>query len=177
MKYLFIILALCFFQTNGANANQQLVENSDPEVVKEVQIDRYLGLWYEIGHFPNFFQKGCLRSTAEYGLLPSGEISVLNVCYRKGNITTPIQGKAFAPNKAEPAKLKVDFGFPKLGDYWIIDLDSEYQWAVVSGPGKDSLFILSRTAPMEYALMQSIFMRLQERGFDITKIILDEYSL
>lgn len=172
MKKLFALalLAISFMPFQSARA-----DSSDPTVVPAVDYSRYVGLWYEIGHFPNFFQTECVRSTAEYGALEDGRVSVLNTCYRNEKTPTTIHGEAFAENVAEPAKLKVDFGFPRLGDYWIIDLDADYQWAVVSGPAKESLFILARTAPMNPALLQEILGRLTAQGFDTSKIIYDQY--
>jgi apolipoprotein D and lipocalin family protein len=168
MRFIFTLATLLLSSLSPASA-------ADPVVVPAVDYSRYVGLWYEIGHYPNFFQTECVRSTAEYAALENGRVSVLNTCYREAKAPTTIKGVAFAQNPAEPAKLKVDFGFPFLGDYWIIDLDPEYQWAVVSGPGKKSLFILARQAPMSDALLQPILARLAAQGFDLDKIIYDKY--
>jgi apolipoprotein D and lipocalin family protein len=147
----------------------------DPATVASVDVARYMGLWNEIAHSPNFFQKGCERSTAEYGLLETGRVSVHNVCYKANGKTSDIKGEAFAPNANEPAKLKVDFGFPFLGDYWIVRLEPNYQWAVVSGPGKKSIFILARQAPMEPKLLADILADLETDGFDVKSLIFGKY--
>ena len=168
MRMFFALATLLFTSMPFAAA-------ADPVVVPAVDYSRYVGFWYEIGHYPNFFQTECVRSTAEYAALEDGRVSVLNTCYREEKSPTSIKGVAYAENAAEPAKLKVDFGLPFLGDYWIIDLDPEYQWAVVSGPGKKSLFILARQAPMSDAVLQPILARLAAQGFDLDKIIYDKY--
>lgn len=147
----------------------------DPAVVKAVDLKRYAGFWYEIGHSPNFFQRNCERSTAEYGVLPNGQISVLNTCYRDNAVYSTIEGTATVVNPAEPAKLLVDFGWFRRGDYWIVALDKDYQWSVVSGPKKSSLFILARTAPMAPGLLAQILSDLRARGFDTEKIVWDKY--
>lgn len=170
MKFFYLCLFLGFLSNSHAAGIP-----TDPEVVSSVDVQKYAGLWYEIGRLPNFFQNNCKNSTAEYGLLPSGEISVFNICNLKTGGTSTIRGKAFIPNPKEPAKLKVDFGFPRLGDYWIIDLDENYQWALVSGPRKESLFILARSAPMAPALLNELVERLRIKGFDTSKIVFDEY--
>lgn len=152
-----------------------IANTSDPEVVKSVDLEKYMGTWYQIGRNPNFFQGLCERSMAEYSLNEDGSVNVLNTCYRNEKVLTTISGKATVPNSEEPAKLVVDFGFFRKGDYWIINLDSEYRWAVVSGPKKDALFILARTAPMDKQTLTYIIDDLAARGFDTTKIIYDIY--
>ncbi len=147
----------------------------DPEVVKEVDLQKYSGTWFEIGHFPTFFQNLCDRSEAKYTLNNDATITVLNTCFRNDKVFTTIEGKAFAPNANEPAKLVVDFGFGRKGDYWIVALEQNYQWAVVSGPQKESLFILARKAPMDAETLSAILKNLEDRGFDTKKIIFDKY--
>lgn len=146
-----LISACAFAGDPGAVRNYlRSFTSDDPGVVSTVDYKRYVGLWYEIAHAPNFFQGGCIRSTE-------------------------IQGTATAPDPSQPAKLKVDFGFVFDGDYWIIDLDPNYEWAVVSGPKKSSLFILSRTAPMEPQLLRTILDRLESQGFKMDELIFDQY--
>ncbi len=148
---------------------------TDPEVVSTVDITRYVGSWYEIAHSPNFFQRGCEYSTAEYQIINAESISVHNVCHHSDNTISDIEGTATIVDPAVPAKLKVRFNFFARGDYWITELDQNYQWAVVSGPGKKSLFILSRVAPMDKELLQQILTTLENKGFDTTDLIYDKY--
>ena len=148
---------------------------SDPQVVETVDFNRYVGLWYDIAHDPNFFQRNCLRSTAEYQILSPDSVSVHNICYKKDGETDDIKGVAKVTDPKVPAKLEVDFGFMRKGDYWIIDLDPNYQWAVVSGPKKKSLFILARQAPMERMLLDQILTSLKNKGFETDDLVFDEY--
>lgn len=152
-----------------------VADGQDPEVVKSVDLQRYSGTWYEIGHYPTFFQNLCDRSEASYTPNGDGTLGVLNTCYRNNKVLTSISGKAFAPTPEEPTKLRVDFGFAREGDYWIISLEENYDWAVVSGPQKNSLFILSRKAPMDPEVLDKILKDLKDRGFDLNKIIFDKY--
>jgi apolipoprotein D and lipocalin family protein len=170
MKHVFLaaLILLCPSRS-PANGEQ------DPKVVDSVDVQRYLGKWLEIGHYPTPFQTDCVRSSAEYGLLENGRISVLNTCFRDNREPRSVSGSAFAPDAAVPAKLKVDFGFGPPGDYWIIELDTDYQWVIVSGPAKQSLFILAREAPMAPKLLSSLLEKLEARGFDTKKIIYDQY--
>ncbi len=150
-------------------------KESDPKVVPTVDIQKYQGLWYEIAHAPTFFQRNCVRSTAEYQIIAADKISVYNVCYKADGTVDDISGEAKITDPAVPAKLKVKFNFFARGDYWIIDLDENYQYAVVSAPAKKSLFILARQAPMDPELLKSILAKLQAKGFDTSKIVFDQY--
>ena len=141
-------------------------------VVDTVDLNRYLGKWYEIASYPAWFQKGCNASTAEYSLMPDGKIQVINRC-RKGSLDGPLKesnGKAEVVDNITKAKLKVWFFWPFKGDYWIIDLDPDYQWAVVGEPDRKYLWILSRTPFMDETLYQSILERLPQKGYDPAKL-------
>lgn len=168
---LLTLTALATFATPMVNAKT----NTDPEVVSSVDFNRYVGFWYEIAHAPNFFQRGCLSSTAEYALIGEGKVSVKNTCYKEDGGISDINGIATVTDPAVPAKLKVRFNFFARGDYWITMLDENYQWAVVSGPAKKSLFILSRTATMDDVLLKQILAQLQSQGFETQDLIFDRY--
>ena len=139
------------------------------DVVPHVDLGRYLGTWYEIASFPQRFQKGCADSRAEYRLRDDGAIEVLNSCVRNGKVDTA-KGKAWVVDKATNAKLKVSFFWPFRGDYWIIELGKDYDYAVVSAPSMQYLWILSRTAKMEEPRYQEIVGRLKDRGFDVARL-------
>ncbi len=142
------------------------------ETVPYVDIQRYLGTWYEIATIPQRFQKGCTAVTATYSLNKDGTISVVNAC-RKGALDGPrksVRGKAWVVDKKTNAKLKVRFFWPFSGDYWVIGLDADYRWAVVGHPGRNYLWVLSRTPQMEEALYREILELVQSRGYDLGKI-------
>lgn len=149
--------------------------SADPKVISEVDLSRYSGKWYEIAHAPNFFQRKCIRSTADYAVASPTSVLVKNVCFKENDEISDIEGIATIVDIAQPAKLKVRFNFFARGDYWITDLDPDYQWAVVSGPAKKSLFILSRQAPMDSNLLASIIGSLKEKGFRTEELIFDKY--
>ena len=140
------------------------------ETVASIDLEKYKGLWYEIAIFPNSFEKGCSCTTAEYIPNEKGYIEVINTCIKKGEIDK-IKGKAFAVENSNNTKLKVQFFWPFKGDYWIIDIDEEYTYAVVSGPSKKYLWILSRKPAMDEELYNSILNKLREKDFDISKIV------
>lgn len=173
MKNIFL---MAFFCTACASNNVIHTDRSNPTVVDQIDLNKYSGKWYEIGRYPTFFQRNCVQSTAEYQVQPDNSLSVYNVCYKKDKSTSDIKGTASIVDLAVPAKLKVRFNIFAQGEYWIISLDKNYQWVVVSSSQKKSLFILARTAPMESSLKNNILADLKLRGFDIEKIIYDQYE-
>jgi apolipoprotein D and lipocalin family protein len=144
------------------------------QTVPQVDLNRYLGTWYEIANYPTFFQsKDCVGTTAQYSLLPDGHIRVRNTCYPQGlnQPASRIEGRAWVADTTSNAKLKVQFFPPFAGDYWVIDLDPGYQWAVVGHPSRNFLWILSRTPMMSPDIYHGITTRLQQQGYDLTRIV------
>jgi apolipoprotein D and lipocalin family protein len=139
------------------------------ETVPQVDLGRYMGTWFEIASFPQRFQKGCTDSRAEYRVRPDGDVEVLNSCLRDGKVDTA-RGKAWVVDKTTNAKLKVSFFWPFRGDYWIIDLGRDYEYAVVSAPSRKYLWILAREPRMDERLYAAIIEQLRARGFDIAKL-------
>jgi apolipoprotein D and lipocalin family protein len=140
------------------------------EVVPQVDLNKYLGKWYEIARLPAKFQEGCDETTATYTLLGNGNISVLNECRKSGKIKKA-KGKAKIVDKATGAKLKVTFFWPFYGDYWVIKLGENYEYAVVGTPNRKYLWILSRTAQMDSKLYSELTEFAKSNGFDIDKLI------
>jgi len=143
-------------------------------VVDKVDVARYLGKWYEISHLPNSFQKKCNCTSAEYSILDSTTILVVNTCRKdssNGEISQ-VKGKAFLVEGTNNTKFRVQFFWPFRGDYWIIDLDKDnYQYAVVGTPSRQYLWILSRKPTMEEKLYYSLVDKCKEKGFDIRMLV------
>ena len=143
------------------------------ETVPKVELDKYLGLWYEIGRFPTWFQKAGSSATAEYSLNKNGAIKVLNTSYFANGKTESAKGKAWVVDKNTNAKLKVSFFWPFAGDYWVIQLGKNYEYAVVGHPGRNYLWILSRTPAMDDTVYNKTIEKLKEQGYDTNKIFRD----
>jgi len=145
------------------------------DVVDKVDVQRYLGKWYEIAHLPFKYQEGCNCTTAEYSLIDSTTIRVINSC-RKDSITGEVDkasGKAFVVEGSNNAKLRVQFFWPFRGDYWIIELDKEnYQYAVIGVPSRKNLWILSRTSKMDKLTFNMLVDKCKAKGFDISKLLI-----
>lgn len=146
--------------------------------VESVELDRYLGKWYELAKFPNWFQRKCKEATAEYSKLPNGQIEVHNTCkLYKNDQLKDILGVATVKDKKSNAKLSVTF-LPKwlrwsgigAGKYWVIILEPNYEYAVVSEPNREYLWILSRSPSMKRATYESILEQLKEKQFDTSKL-------
>jgi apolipoprotein D and lipocalin family protein len=143
-----------------------------PRVVDHVDIERYLGKWYEIASFPQRFQRGCVATTAEYSLKTDGELAVVNTCRKDaldGEIKR-VEGKAFVVDPQTNAKLKVQFFWPFRGDYWILELGDDYEYAVVGSPDRDSLWILNREPRMDPETYAGILKRFERRGWDVDRL-------
>jgi apolipoprotein D and lipocalin family protein len=142
--------------------------------VSRVDIQRYLGAWYEIARYPNRFEQNCVGVTATYSLRKDGMINVYNHAYLHtlAGKEFSITGKAKISDATNNAKLRVSFFGPFYADYWIISLGEEYDYAVVSEPSRQYLWILSRTPQMEEERYQQILHFLAGAGFDICKLSL-----
>lgn len=141
--------------------------------VDHVDLNRYLGEWYEIARYPNRFQQDCPASKATYSPRPDGRIDVLNECYDLNyrQVLRAVRGTARVVDRQSNAKLKVTFFWPFSGDYWIIDLAEDYRYAVVGHPERKYLWILGREQRMEEAIYQQILGRLAAQGYDPAKLL------
>jgi apolipoprotein D and lipocalin family protein len=146
--------------------------------VASVDVPRYMGTWYEIAKYPNWFQKKCASSiSATYSLQTDGQVQVLNRCKTASGEWSEALGMARQIGRANSARLQVRFApawlsfIPMVwGNYWIIDLDPQYQWVVVSEPSREYLWILSRTPELPAATYQGLLDKLAANGFDPQRI-------
>jgi apolipoprotein D and lipocalin family protein len=149
------------------------------ESVAAVDLERYAGRWYEIARLPNQFQKKCVaETTAEYQVLPGGQIRVINSCRDADGKTIRAEGRARLADRSGPtSRLKVRFapGFLSFlpmvwGDYWILDLTDDYSAALVGTPGREYLWVLSRTPQLEEAVYQRFVATAAAQGFAVTRL-------
>ena len=143
------------------------------ETVDTVIISQYAGLWYEIGSIPQIFQTGCNCTTAEYAAISETEISVTNACnlFSTNGFENRIEGTATIVPNSGNAKLLVSFFGGAGSDYWVIDLEPDYQWAVVGSGDKQSFWILSRTPTFDQELYDSLLEKWGERGYDVSRVV------
>jgi apolipoprotein D and lipocalin family protein len=149
-----------------------------PPTVARVELARYQGTWYEIARLPMWFQRNCLRSQATYGILETGEVSVLNECDTGGGKDS-IRGRALVVDAKTNAKLEVRFDnwfsvfIPSQpqGNYWILDLDEGYRTVIVGTPDRKNLWIMARTPVIEDAHYARLVEISRGLGFDTDKLI------
>jgi apolipoprotein D and lipocalin family protein len=148
------------------------------QAIASLDVQRYLGRWYEIAKFPNVFQKQCVADTsAQYALQGDGSLRVLNQCRNSAGEIVQAVGQAKQTGPADSPKLRVRFAPEWLsflpfvwGDYWVIDLDASYALAAVSEPGRDYLWILSRTPSVDPVAYGALLQRLAQMGLDIGRL-------
>jgi len=154
-----------------------------PQTVASVDVQRYLGTWFEAARLPVFFQDGervrCADVTAIYTARQDGRIDVLNTCRNAlaGGAIRSATAIATAQPDSGNARLRVAFFWPFHGDYWVIGLDPEYRWAVVGAPSRRVLWILSRTpqmAEVDYARAVEIA---RAQGFAVENLQRTEQSV
>jgi apolipoprotein D and lipocalin family protein len=143
-----------------------------------LDVPRYMGTWYEIAKFPNRFQAKCVANTrAQYLAQTDGSVQVLNSCTTTDGSTIDALGKAIQVGAATSPKLQVRFApawlswLPMVwGDYWVIDLDAEYQLAAVSDAKREYLWVLSRTPQTNAKAYEALLDRLKAQHFDVKKL-------
>ena len=165
MKNLTIILLLILIMVST-----EILYSTQPVLAQFVELDSYLGKWYEFAKFPNRFQKDCTNSTATYTLRRDGKIEVFNQCIDKSGKEKSIKGKAWIADAKTNAKLKVQFFWPFRADYWIIGIADDYEWAIVSGPSKKYLWILTRNQYLNQNQWEKINDILTMNNFEIDKL-------
>lgn len=149
------------------------------DTVDYVDLNRYLGKWYEIARFDQKFQKGCTATAADYSLRSDGDIKVINKC-RLGSPDGKLkeaEGRAWIKDRHTNAKLKVQFFLRGIrlgifaGKYWILDLDEDYQHALVGDPSRKYLWILSRTNKMDEKVYDELVKKAEDMHFDTSKLL------
>ncbi len=142
--------------------------------VPSVDLQRYVGLWYEVAKYPNRFQAQCAsNTTATYERRQDGNVGVVNRCLRADGSADRIEGLARIVDARTNAKLEVSFLPAWLrwlpvgwGAYWVLELAPDYSYAVVGEPSRRYLWILARTPTLDDALLRGIGERLRARGYD-----------
>jgi len=148
------------------------------KTVPELDVQRYMGTWYEIAKYPNWFQKKCVSNTkAVYSIRADGTLKVLYSCKTADSEVSEAEGTARQIGAKDSPKLEVRFApawlsfIPMVwGDYWVIDLDPQYQVAVVSDPRREYLWILSRTPQMDKKVYEDTLLRIRAQQFDVQKL-------
>jgi apolipoprotein D and lipocalin family protein len=172
------LLALALMFSAGPLQAQTGAATASLQAIASLDVPRYLGRWYEIAKFPNRFQQQCVADTsADYSLLPDGSLQVLNQCRRSNGEMQQALGAARQVGGGNSARLQVRFAPAWLsllpfvwGDYWVIDLDADYQLVAVSEPRREYLWILSRSQKPDPARYAALLDRLRGMGFSLERL-------
>jgi apolipoprotein D and lipocalin family protein len=162
-----IFLFLLLFSETGVDTTKKDI----PQTVPYVDLQRYVGMWYEIAKIPNRFQKKCAgHTTAEYTLHKDGKIKVINRCIQADGSPKEVEGIAKVVDPDSQARLKVSFFRPLgislfWGDYWIIGLGQDYEYAIVGTPNRKYGWILARKPHLNEEKLKNIFKQLKEQGY------------
>jgi len=171
MKKLPLIMILIMW-FNSSHGQKSLA------VVPAVDLKKYAGTWYEIARKPFSFESKLKCITATYILRDDGKITVVN----KGRLISDpakiktAKGVATIPDRNVPAKLKVQFFWPFKGNYWIMDLDKDYNYVLIGEPSFKYLWILARENKLDKDTLDRLFKKATESGYDITDIIMTEHD-
>lgn len=159
-----IILSILNFLLFTGSSNHKPLASVD-----EVNLDRYLGTWYEIARFEHWFERGCSNVTANYSLKDNGDIKVINKCTKGDNTNKESIGTAYTVDETN-SKLKVSFFRPFYGDYWILDLDENYQYALIGDPSRKYMWILARNSKIDEKTKNRLLDKASNLDFDINKL-------
>jgi len=173
MKFNVLLIVTCFMSFYSCNS-----QNNQPKIntvtVKDLDLSRYLGTWYEIARYPNSFEKDLVGVTATYSLKADGKIKVINQGFLKtldGKLSVA-EGKAKRPDISSPGKLKVAFFLFFYADYYVLELDSvNYNWALIGSSSPKYVWILCRDPHMPEDTYNMILNKMKERGYDTEKLI------
>jgi lipocalin len=169
--YFILVIVACSAWLTGCKTTKNLVDTS---TVNELNLDRYLGTWYEIARFDHSFERGLVGVTATYSYRDDGKIKVVNAGYKNSldGACKESVGKAKQPKPQKaPGQLKVSFFWFFYADYFILELDEEYQWALIGSSSDKYLWILSRTPQLEQQTLDHILKKAMERGYDAENLI------
>ena len=164
MKKIFAFVIMACFLSFGCSAQP----NVDNSVKGGLELDKYLGDWYEIARFDHPFERGIQFAKANYTLREDGKVAVLNTGIKDGK---PKDAKGKAKLTDNPRILRVSFFGPFYGDYRIMLIDPDYKWALVGGSNDKFLWILSRTPKLEDSVRETILAEATRRGYDVGKLI------
>ncbi len=170
---MFRLVLLALFLASAAPAAAQYRDRAvQMGVVSNLDLNRYAGRWYEIARFPNRFERGCVGVTADYALLPDGRVSVVNTCV-EGALGGPVKRIEGRATVAGPGRLRVNFvsWLPfAAGDYWVLDVTSDYGVAVVGEPSGSTGWILARRPRIAEAQKARALAVLARNGYDTGRL-------
>lgn len=161
-----VCIAIFVFARRGMFSNVKTARNVD--------IKKYMGTWHEIARLDASFQRGKYNSQAFYKLNRDGTVFIINSATDKNGRKVSVSARGYAPDGKDFSKLRISFFRPFYANYNILELDENYQWALVGGSGKKYLWILSRTPQMDAETLNKIINLAKERNYDVSKLLFNK---
>lgn len=171
-KVLLILCSILGFSSCSFSENKKesMIDNS---TVKVFDLNRFVGKWYEIARYEHRFEKGMTHVSATYTLLDNGKIEVFNQGIKDGE-KKEIKGKAKLPDPSDPGKLKVSFFLWFYSDYYVMEVDDDYQYMLIGSSSDKYLWIMSREKFMDDKLKEELLAKLKSRGYDTGRLVFVE---
>lgn len=168
-KFLFLIATL-FVGVANISCQTNKKSNMDTRTINNLDVARFMGSWYEIARYEHSFEKGMTHVKASYSLLPDGTIRVLNSGMKNGK-KKEIEGKARRKKNSDSnGKLEVSFFLWFYSDYFIFEIDDNYQYALIGSSSDKYLWILSRTPQLPQSTLDNLIANIKKRGYDTGKL-------
>lgn len=168
-----VLLLLSVFLIGTVGISCQTNKNNktmNTTTVSNLDVNRFMGSWYEIARYEHSFEKGMTHVKANYSLLPDGTIRVLNSGMKNGK-KKEIEGKARKKKDSNSnSKLEVSFFLWFYSDYFVFELDDNYQYAVIGSSSDNYLWILSRTPQLPQSTINDLLIKIKKRGYDTSKL-------
>ena len=172
MKNIYIIfgvLVLCMFSLLFNSCTSP----KDIPTAKNIDLNRYMGKWFEIARFENYFQKGKTDAVAEYTMLSDGTVKIVNTAKNIDGSSSSAKAIAYVPDLRDSSKLRVSFFWPFYADYWILDVSENYDWALVGSSDDSYLWILARQNTLPQATLEKILAKAKSLNYDTSLLIFD----
>lgn len=150
----------------AAHATSEAKTEKPMTAVDKVDLQQYLGAWYEVAMVPNRFQAQCVSDTQARYSMDGDQIKVVNRCRKADGSMDETNGSAKIVPGTNNAKLKVTFFWPFYGNYWIVALDPQYRWALVSEPSRKFGWVLSRTPTLDTATLHKVLDQAAAQGLN-----------
>ncbi len=167
-KSLCLLLLIGLSSTACSSGNKSEINTS---TVKELDLKRFMGKWYEIARYDHRFEEGMTHVTAEYSLLPNGKIEVINRGIQNGKLKEIIGKARQTDPKHYPGRLEVSFFLWFYSPYYILDLGKDYQYALIGSDTDNYMWILSRSPQLPEETMNKLLNELKQRGYDTSRLI------
>ena len=177
LKFQVVVIVCIFLLLSAGGCRTIKTGEMNYSTIQQLNLERYMGTWYEIARFDHRFERNLVGVTATYELRPDGKIIVTNAGY-KNNFDgkyKSARGKAKQPDPNDPGKLKVSFFLFFFADNFILELDKNYEWALIGSSSDKYLWILSRTPSLETETQNTILEMARQRGFDTSSLIWVEH--